>query len=457
MKFKPHNYQKFLIEKLIKKPKLALFVDMGLGKTVCTLTAILDLMYERFKVGRVLVIAPLRVARKTWSDEIKKWDHLKDLDYSIAVGTEEERIAALNANVDVCMINRDNVKWMVDYFLWSKQIWPFDMLVIDESSSFKSHDSQRFKSLKKVAAITRRVVLLTGTPSPNGLIDLWSQIYLLDGGRRLRKTITAYRLKYFDIGAHEGHTVYKYELKPGADKEIYNRIKDITVSLRAKDHLKMPKRVDNIIKLELPKDLRKKYDQLEEDLIVELDNEEVVTAGSKAVVTNKLLQFANGAVYNEDKGVSLIHDIKLAALDEILDDCFGKPVLVVYSYKHDLSRLKSYLKAYKPRTLTTEKDEDDWNAGKIPVLLAHPASVGHGLNIQNGGSIIVWFGLTWSLELYQQLNARLFRQGQPHTVVINHLVMEGTHDEDVMARLEAKEITQDDLINAVRARIRARM
>lgn len=456
MEFKAHDYQEYTIGRILETKKIIAILDMGLGKTACTLTALNELLFERFENNKVLVIAPLRVARKTWTDEIIKWNHLHNLKTAKVLGTEEQRLQGLSTEADIYLINRENVQWLVDLCVKRKQ-WPFDILVIDESSSFKNNQSKRFKSLRKVAAITDRVIELTGTPSPNGLMDLWSQVYLLDQGERLGKTITAYRERYFVPGRRNRTVVFDYVPKPGAEEAIYKAIGDIAISLKAADHIKMPKRIDNIIKLQLPEPARAKYDELERESILELERDEVITAGSGAAVANKLLQIANGAVYGEDRKVSFIHDVKLEALAEVIEDNAGKPIMVFYNYKHDYDRLKSYFAKLEPRTLDTEQDEDDWNAGKIPLLLAQPASMGHGLNLQVGGNTIVWFGLTWDLELYLQANARLERQGQPNdTVVINHLVAEDTVDEDVMRALRNKRVSQDEFIEAVKARIRAR-
>lgn len=453
MKFIPHDYQKYTIDRIINTKKIIAILDMGLGKTVCTLTAINELMFDRFECSKVLVIAPLRVARKTWTDEVLKWDHLRHLTTSRILGTEAERIQGLKADADIYLINRENVVWLVEYYLKRRIKWPFDTIVIDESSSFKSNQSKRFKALRKVAAITDRVIELTGTPSPNGLTDLWSQIYLLDQGERLCKTVTGYRDKYFTPGRRNRTIVYEYVPKRGAEEAIYKAISDIAISLKAADYLTLPGRVDNIIRLQLPKIAREQYDELERECLLELENQDVVTAGSQAVVTNKLLQMANGAVYGATHSVTVIHDEKIDALEELIEDNAGKPIMVFYNYKHDYDRLMERLSKYNPRALNTDQDIDDWNAGRIAVLLAHPASMGHGLNLQAGGNIIVWFGLTWSLELYQQANARLYRQGQQQAVIIHHLVAENTVDEDVLRALKNKSVNQDELIAAVKARI----
>lgn len=409
-------------------------------------------MFNRFEINKVLVIAPLRVAENTWPSELNKWDHLKTFKVSKVLGTEPRRIEALQARADIYVINRENVKWLIDYQVKTRK-WPFDVLVIDESSSFKNNQSQRFKALRKVASLTDRVIELTGTPSPNGLMDLWPQIFLLDQGQRIEKTITAYRNTFFNPGKRNKNVIFDYVPKAGAEEEIYQRIQDIAVSLTAADHLKMPERVDNVIKLKMPATVKAMYDELEEECILELEKEEIVAAGSRAAVTNKLLQMANGAVYGEDRKVSRIHDIKLDALQEIVESNDGKPIMVFYNYQHDYDRLMERFKDLQPGTLRTREDIEKWNKGEIGLLLAHPASMGHGLNLQAGGNIIVWFGLTWSLELYLQANARLYRQGQQQTVIINHLVMGKTVDEDVLRALTSKRVNQDELIEAVKARI----
>lgn len=452
MKFEPHDYQQYTIDKIIQTPKIACILDMGLGKTVCTLTALEDLMFNHLEVERVLVIAPLKVADMTWPDELQKWDHLKYIRISRAIGSEEKRIQALNRDADIYCINRENTKWIVDYFMQKKE-WPFDTIVIDESSSFKNNQSQRFKALRKVARLVKRMILLTGTPAPNSLMELWPQIYLLDQGERLGRTITEYRRIYFTEGRRNQNIVYEYIPRRGAEKEIYRRIGDVAVSLKAADHLKMPERVENYIRLRMDPKTKKTYDIMERDYLLEID-EETITAASAGVVCNKLLQMANGAVYSNDKTVVHIHDLKLEALKEIIEDNEGKPIMVFYNFQHDYDRLMEYFKDMNPRTLNDHKDKEEWDAGKIQLLLAHPASMGHGLNLQAGGHIIVWFSLTYSLELYQQANARLYRQGQTESVIINHLIVEGTEDENAVAKLKKKGQTQDELIEAVKARIK---
>ena len=453
MKFIPHDYQDYTSKKMISTTHMMAILDMGLGKTVCTLTAIDFLMNNRFEINRTLVIAPLRVASYTWSDEIKKWDHLNNLKIEKAVGNKAKRIKALNSNSDIVTIGRENVVWLIEYFQELKK-WPFDCIIIDESSSFKSNKSKRFKALRRVAGITKRVILLTGTPAPNSLMDLWPQMFLVDKGQRLGQTITSYRTKYFNPGRRNRVIVYDYIPKKGSEEEIYQKISDVTMSLKASDvSLPMPERVDNFIELEMDKKSRKLYDELEREYILTLD-EDNITAGSAAVVVNKLLQMANGAVYSNDKNVIQIHDLKIEALREIMDDYPGKPIMVFYNFKHDLAKLKEVFKDEDPKTLDKEEDMKAWNAGEVRLLLAHPASMGHGLNLQSGGSIIVWYGLTWSLELYQQANARLYRQGQKDTVIINHLVVKNTEDENVIRAIKNKAINQDELIKAVKAKIR---
>lgn len=451
MKYEPHSYQKVAEEKIIELPAVGLFLDMGLGKTVITLTAINRLMYEMFAVQRVLVIAPKRVAEDTWSRESQKWDHLKHLKLSKILGSREQRLQALNTDADIYIINRENVAWLVEQ-CQAKRRWPFDMVVIDELSSFKSSKSQRFKALKKVTPLIKRIVGLTGTPTPNGLLDLWPQIYLLDRGMRLGKTVTGYRERYFYPGMRNGYTVFNWTLKEGAERAIQEKIKDICISMSAEDYLTLPERMNNIIEVKLSDAEMKLYRTMEKEQILTL-NEADIVALSAATVAGKLLQMANGAVYDQMKGHRGIHERKLDALEEILDTT-DEPVLVFYNFQHDYERLAERFKKLKPRTLQNAEDIRDWNEGRIKLLLAHPASVGHGLNIQDGGHIIIWFGLTWSLELYQQANARLYRQGQKRNVIIHHLVAQGTIDEQVMSALEKKDTSQKALLEAVKSRKR---
>jgi len=451
MIFKPHDYQQHAIEKILDLPAVGLFLDMGMGKTICALTAVLDLLYNWFDVAKVLVIAPKRVAEDTWSRETQKWEHTKHLKIAKALGTAKQRKAALESQADIYVINRENTEWLVDLY---QKDWPFDMVVIDELSSFKSSKARRFRALRKVRPFIKRIVGLTGTPAPNGLIDLWPQLYLLDQGERLGKTVTGYRNRYFEPGRRDPRRgiVFEWNPKPGAEEAIYEKISDICISMQAKDYLELPERVNNVIPVNLPAMAWAKYEQLEKDLLLPFTESDVV-ADTAAVLSNKLLQMANGAVYDEDRGVKQIHGAKLEALEDVVEAANGKPVLVYYAYRHDRDRIKDKFKS--ARFLDTEKDIKDWNDGKVEILLAHPASAGHGLNLQTGGHIIVWFGLTWSLELYQQGNARLDRQGQQHNVIIHHLVAEGTIDEDVMKVIEGKAVGQEALLEAVKARIRS--
>lgn len=441
MIFKPHKYQEIAIQHLLNNDKAGLFLQMGLGKTISTLEAISELMHNRFEISKVLVIAPLRVAQTTWPEEIKKWDSTKHLSYSQILGSKKQREEGLIKQADIYIINRENVTWLVEH-LGKK--WDFDMVVIDELSSFKAPRSKRFKSLKKVISKCKRVVGLTGTPTPNGLIDLWSQIFLLDQGARLGRTVTGYRDRFFLPDKRNQMVVFSYKLKVGAEEKIHSLIGDICLSMEAKDWLDLPERIDNLVEIELPPKIKKLYKEFEKKQILELESGDI-TALNAATVTNKLLQMSNGAMYlDEDKGYEDIHELKLDALSEIVELNEGKNILVFYSYRHDLERLKMRFKGSK--MLETSLDITNWNKGKIPMVLAHPASAGHGLNLQSGGNIIVWFGLPWSLELYQQANARLHRQGQKESVIIHHLLCKGTVDNRVMSSLQGKRKVQDDLI-----------
>lgn len=415
-----------------------------------TLTAINCLMYDMFEVSKVLVIAPKRVAEDTWTTEAGKWDHLQHLRISRVLGNQIERQAALETEADVYAINRENVVWLVEQ---CRKSWPFDMIVVDELSSFKSNQAKRFKALKQVRPLASRFVGLTGTPAPNGLLDLWPQMYLIDRGERLGKNITGYRNRYFYPGKSNGYVVYSYEPKPGAEEAIQKKVSDICISMKADDYLQMPELIVNDIPVYLSMREMERYQELEKEKLMDVDGEQI-TALNAASVYNKLLQMANGGVYTDDGNVVDIHSQKLEALAEILDTANGQSVLVFYNFRHDYERLMSAFKSYKPRTLKGQKDIQDWNAGRIPLLLAQPASMGHGLNLQAGGHIIVWYGLNWSLELYQQANARLYRQGQKQGVIIHRLVAKGTVDEDVIKRLESKDATQDSLLDALKARIR---
>lgn len=444
MKFVPYPYQEAAIRWVLDRPASGLFLGMGMGKTVVTLTAINELLFDRLEAARVLVIAPLRVARDTWAREAAKWDHLRYLRVSVVLGDARERLAALERPAEVYVINRENVPWLCETLF----DWPFDMVVIDELSSFKSVQAKRFKALRKVRGRIRRIVGLTGTPAPNGLIDLWPQIYLLDRGERLGKTVGAYRARYFTPDRANGHIVYSYRLLPGADEAIQARIADVCMSLRKEDYLSLPGQLYETVEIIPPPALLKQYRQFERDRIMEaMDGDGEIVALNAAALTGKLLQFANGAIYDDNGDSHLIHNLKLDALEDLIEAANGEPVLVFYAFKHDRDRI---MRRVSCRELVTSEDIDAWNRKEIPVAIAHPASVGHGLNLQEGGHIIIWFGLTWSLELYQQANERLNRPGQTHVCRIYHLVLKGTHDECVLAALERKDTSQRALIDALR-------
>ncbi len=446
MKYKPHEYQSYATEFILSHPISAVFLEMGLGKSVITLSAIFDLCLDSFLVCKVLVIAPLRVARDTWPAEIKKWDHLKGLSYSVAVGTEKERIDALKKQSTVYIINRENVDWLVHK---SGIPFHFDMVVIDELSSFKSYGAKRFKSLLKVRPSVKRIVGLTGTPSSNGLMDLWAEFRILDLGQRLGRYISHYRNTYFKPDKRNAQIIFSYKPLPGAEEEIYKQISDITISMKSTDYLKMPEYVSNEVFVTLSEKEWKVYSDFKEDMVANLGDEEI-DAVNAAVLSGKLLQMANGAVYDSENKAHVIHEKKLDALEDLIEGANGKPVLVAYWYKHDLERIKD---RFPVRQIQSSKDIEDWNDGKIPIAVIHPASAGHGLNLQSGGSTLIWFGLTWSLELYQQTNARLYRQGQRDTVIVHHIITKNTIDEDVMLALTKKEKTQDGLIDAVKANL----
>ncbi|MFS1519639.1 SNF2-related protein [Bacillus sp. SCS-151] len=447
MEFRAHDYQQFAIERILNLKAVGLLLEMGMGKTISTLTAITELLHNYFEVTKVLVIAPKRVAEDTWSRETEKWDHTKYLRVSKVLGAKDKRLKALDEKADIYVINRENVEWLVEHY---KAEWPFDMVVIDELSSFKSPKARRFKALRKVRPFIKRIVGLTGTPAPNSLIDLWPQIYLLDQGERLGRTMTLYRDRYFKPDQRNGHIVYSWKLRPDAEQDIHNKLSDICISMQAKDWLDLPERINNVINIPLSAKTKAHYRKLEKELLLPFAEGDVV-ADTAAVLSNKLLQLANGAVYDENGNIQEIHDAKLKALEDVVEAANGKPILVFYSYQHDLTRIQEHFK--DARKLETSKDIENWNKGNISMLLAHPASAGHGLNLQAGGHIIVWFGLTWSLELYQQANARLDRQGQKNSVVVHHLVAEGSVDEDVMRALEGKALGQDALLQAVKARL----
>ena len=446
MKYKPHSYQEYAIRYIETHPISALLIDMGLGKTSITLTAIRNLLFDSFEVCKVLVIAPLRVAKNTWTDEIKKWEHLSTLTYSLIVGNENERLSALNEQPDIYIINRENVDWLVNK---SGYKFDFDMVVIDELSSFKNHQSKRFKSLMKVRPLVKRIVGLTGTPSSNGLMDLFAEFKILDMGKRLGYFIGQYRNTYFKPDKMNGPIVYSYKPLPNAENAIYEKISDITVSMKANEYLKMPELLTSNYVVELSNSEKNQYDEMKKSLVLEITDGEI-TASNAASLSNKLCQLSNGAIYDDEQNIVEIHDRKLYALEDIIESMNGKPLLIAYWYRHDLERIKS---RFSVREIKTSEDISDWNDGKIPVALIHPASAGHGLNLQNGGSTLVWFGLTWSLELYQQTNARLYRQGQKNTVVIQHIITKGTIDEQILKALQKKNKTQADLIDAVRANL----
>ncbi|PKR84031.1 DEAD/DEAH box helicase [Heyndrickxia camelliae] len=446
MKYKPHEYQRYATEFILSHPISAVFLEMGLGKSVITLSAIFDLCLDSFLVCKVLVIAPLRVARDTWPAEINKWDHLKGLSYSVAVGTEKERIDALKKQSTLYIINRENVDWLVHK---SGIPFHFDMVVIDELSSFKSYGAKRFKSLLKVRPSVKRIVGLTGTPSSNGLMDLWAEFRILDLGQRLGRYISHYRNTYFTPDKRNAQIIFSYKPLPGAEEEIYKQISDITISMKSTDYLKMPEYVSNEVFVTLSEKEWKVYSDFKEDMVANLGDEEI-DAVNAAVLSGKLLQMANGAVYDSENKAHVIHDKKLDALEDLIEGANGKPVLVAYWYKHDLERIRD---RFPVRQIQSSKDIEDWNDGKIPIAVIHPASAGHGLNLQSGGSTLIWFGLTWSLELYQQTNARLYRQGQKDTVIVHHIITKNTIDEDVLLALTKKEKTQDALIDAVKANL----
>lgn len=451
MNFKPYAFQQYCIDRVIKDDAVGLYLDMGLGKTVITLTAINDLRLNRFLIHKCLVIAPKRVAETTWSREAKKWDHLRHLRISAVLGSKKQRLEALKNAADIYVINRENVTWLVEHY---KTDWPFDMVVIDESSSFKNHKAKRFKALCWVRPHIKRIVELTGTPAPNGLLDLWAQLYLLDQGERLGKRITHYRERYFEPDQRSRDVIFSYRPKPGADEAIRKKIADICVSMKAEDYLDLPDVTEVIVPVELDSKAKALYTKMEKEMLLDFD-ETIIDAGSAAVLTNKLLQLCNGAVYDEQRKVTEVHQCKIEAFLELVEGLNGQPALVFYSYKHDLDRLQQALSGTGLRVclLKGPEDEDGWNSHKIDILLAHPASCAFGLNLQEGGNQVIWFGLPWSLELYQQANKRLHRQGQKEKVIIHHLVVEGGVDEDVMKALESKSNTQEQLLEALKVRI----
>lgn len=447
MHFEPHEYQQFAIQYIEEHPIAAVLLDMGLGKTVISLTAIADLLFDSFEAHRILIIAPLRVARDTWPAEIEKWEHLKLLTYSVVVGTAAERKAALARKADITIINRENLSWL---FEKSGAAFDYDMVVIDELSSFKNHQSKRFRAMLKQRPRLKRIVGLTGTPSSNGLMDLWAEFRLLDMGQRLGRFITEYRNWYFLPDKRNGQIIYSYKPQFYAEEAIYRQIADITISMKSTNYLKMPELISSQYEVQLSDKERARYEELKKDLILQLPDGEV-TAANAASLTGKLVQLANGAIYADNGEILPLHDRKLDALEDLIEAANEKPVLVAYWFKHDLQRIKE---RFTVREIKESRDITDWNAGKIPVAVIHPASAGHGLNLQAGGSTLIWFGLTWSLELYQQTNARLWRQGQSSgTVVIEHIITKGTIDERILKALSQKELTQSALIDAVKANL----
>ncbi|MBF0714964.1 DEAD/DEAH box helicase [Gemelliphila palaticanis] len=446
MKYIPHKYQEYATDFIVNNEISAILLSMGLGKSIITLTAINELMLNRFDVAKILIIGPIRVVTSTWPNEIKKWEHLKFLNYSVVVGSEKERLSALNKPSHIYLINRENVDWLINK---SGYKFDFDMLVIDEMSSFKSYQSKRVKSLLKVRPKIKRIVGLTGTPSSNGLIDLWAQFKILDLGKRLGRFISHYRNKYFIPDKRNGMVIYSYKPQENAEERIYEAISDITISMKSSDYLELPELVVNNIIVELNKEEKEKYNVLRKEMFIKIKDVEI-DASNAASLSNKLLQMASGAVYDENKVSHKIHDKKLDALEDLIESANGKSVLVAYWFKSDLERIS---KRFDVIEIKTDKDIKDWNKGKIPVALIHPASAGHGLNLQEGGSILIWFSLTWSLELYQQTNARLHRQGQKETVTVYHIITKGTIDEDVIKSLKKKDKIQEQLINAVKVRI----
>lgn len=445
MQYRPHDYQTYAKDFVLGHPYCGLILDMGLGKSVITLTALWDLILDSFDLSRVLVVAPKRVAEDTWPREIEKWEHLKGLTYSLVLGSEKQRRAALQRRAFLYIINRENIAWLVE-----NTRWRFDALVIDELSSFKSSKAQRFRALKKVRPLCHRVIGLTGTPAPNTLIDLWPQIYLLDMGKRLGRFVTHYRERFFLPDKRSSYAIFSYKLRDGAEQQIYDLISDICVSMRAIDHLQMPALIANRVIVRLSKSEHVLYNTLKRDMFLALNNNEI-DAVNAAALSGKLCQLANGAIYAADSHAVRFHDRKLDALEDLIEGANGKPVLVAYWFKHDLDRIRE---RFAVREIRESRDIADWNAGRIPIAVIHPASAGHGLNLQSGGNTLIWFGLTWSLELYQQTNARLWRQGQKaDTVVIHHIVAEGTIDEQVLDALERKETTQTALMNAVKAQL----
>lgn len=455
MRYQAHKYQSYATSFIEEHPASAVLLDMGLGKTVITLTAIFNLLFDAFVVRRVLVVAPLRVARETWPAEVKKWDHLSLLTVRVAVGTARERRAAILSGADVCVINRENLVWLIEE---SGLPFDFDMVVVDELSSFKNHKTKRFKALMKVRPKVKRIVGLTGTPAANGLMDLWAEFKLLDMGERLGRFITGYRDRYFLPDARNGQVIFSYKPKPDAERAIYQAISDMTISMKAADYLEMPELIKANHEVQMTGLETEDYEKFKRELVLTLEDEDI-TAANAAVLTSKLSQMANGAIYTDDGQTVHLHEHKIDALEDMMEAMNGKPVLVAYYFKHDLARIEARLKTLKFTfaRLDSVASIRAWNEGKLNVGLIHPASAGHGLNLQKGGSHLIWFSLPWSLELYQQTNARLWRQGQQAArVIISHILCKDTIDERILTVLEGKTKTQDALINAVRAELKSR-
>lgn len=449
--FNPYPYQRYCIDRIISDPYLGLLLDMGLGKTVITLTALHELKYLRWSIRKVLIIAPKKVAEKTWSDEAAKWDHLSRLRVSVALGNLQQRIAALETPADVYVINRENTQWIVEYY---GHDWPFDVVVLDESSSFKNHQAKRFRAMKAIRPRVRRLIELTGTPSPHGLTDLWAQLYLLDGGKRLGRTISVYRDLYFEPDKRNRTTIFSYAPREGAEAEIHKQISDICISMKSEDYLQLPDLIYEDIPVVLDAPARKAYDRMEREMLLEI-GDELITATTAATLTGKLLQLCNGAVYDEDGNAQEVHGCKIEALLETVEQLGGQHAVIYYYYQHDRDRLLKALgkTGLRVRVYRGARDQDDWNAGQIDLLLAQPASCGYGLNLQDGGHHVIWFGLTWALEEYQQANKRLHRQGQIYPVIVHRLIVRGGQDEDVIKSLESKDGAQEALLAALKARI----
>lgn len=457
MEFRPHAYQTYCIQRIIEQPRIGVFLDMGLGKTLITLTALHTLKYDRWAINKALVIAPKKVAENTWTAEAAKWDHLKNERVVVCLGSEAERIAALNQTADVYVINRENTEWLTHYY---GHKWPFDVVVLDESSSFKNHRAKRFRALRAMLPRISRLIELTGTPSPHGLTDLWAQVYLLDGGVRLGRTISAYRDAWFVPDKRSRDMIYSYAPREGAADEIYQRISDICISMKAKDYLELPECIYDDIPVKLDAAAQRKYEQMERDMLLPVaeDSDEVITAATAATLTGKLLQLCNGAAYDQDGNVVEVHRCKIEAFLETVEQLNGQHALVYYHFRHDLDRLLTALQpmirqGLRVRVYESAQEERDWNSGQIDILLAQPASCGYGLNLQGGGHHVIWFGLTWNLEEYQQANKRVHRQGQQHPVIVHRLIVQGGTDEDVIKSLEVKDGTQEALLAALRVRV----